>query len=148
MSLLSEQFENTGNWLFKWRSFIPLGLIGVFLLALLDAHYYGNNVEYTEEWICLAVSLMGLLIRSITIAHTPRKTSGRNTKCQVADTLNTTGIYSIVRNPLYLGNFFMVLGIAMFPGLWYVTAIYVLAFWLFYDRIIFAEEAFLKEKIW
>ena len=34
-----------------------------------------------------------------------KNTSGRNTHDQVADSLNTSGIYSIVRHPLYVGNF-------------------------------------------
>ncbi|MGB8874133.1 MAG: hypothetical protein WCC75_12145, partial [Desulfobaccales bacterium] len=42
----------------------------------------------------------------------PRGTSGRNTQGQVAETLNTTGIYSLVRNPLYLGNFLIWLGLS------------------------------------
>lgn len=143
---LKEEFENTGNWLFRWRSYLPLTIVVMFVLALLDANKQNGGLEFSEEWICLIVSFFGLGIRIITIGHTPRKTSGRNTKHQVAESLNTTGIYSIVRNPLYLGNFFMGLGIALFPGLWYLTLIYVLAFWLYYERIIFAEEAFLREK--
>ena len=146
---LREEFENSGNWLFRWRSYLPLVVIGIFLLALRE---YANTqvpiegFEYIEESICLIVSFLGLGIRIFTVGHTPKGTSGRNTKKQVAKTLNTTGVYSVVRNPLYLGNFFMGLGISLFPGLWYLILIYILIFWLYYERIIFAEEAFLREK--
>ena len=146
---LKEEFENTGNWLFRWRSYLPLAVIGIFLLALLE---YSNKLghrgglEYIEESICFIVSFFGLIIRIFTIGYTPERTSGRNTKNQVAETLNTTGIYSIVRNPLYLGNFFMGFGIILFPGLWYLVLMYILFFCLYYERIIFAEEAFLREK--
>ena len=87
-----------------------------------------------------------LAIRAYTIGHTPKGTSGRNTKKQVANALNTTGAYSLVRNPLYLGIFFMGLGVALFAHLWWLTLIYVLAFWLYYERVIFAEEAYLRDK--
>lgn len=145
---LREEFENTGNWLFRWRSYLPLAVIGIFLLALRDYEHPGHSERLDHIWevACLMVSFLGLGIRILTIGHTSKGTSGRNTKCQVAETLNTTGIYSVVRNPLYLGNFFMGLGIGLFAHLWWLTLIYILIFWLYYERIIFAEEAFLREK--
>lgn len=145
---LREEFENTGNWLFRWRSYLPLIVIGIFLLALRDYEYPGHSerLDYIWEVVCLIVSFFGLGIRAFTIGYTPKGTSGRNTKKQIAETLNTTGIYFIVRNPLYLGNFFMGLGIALFAHLWWLTLIYILIFWLYYERIIFAEEAYLRNK--
>jgi hypothetical protein len=76
-----------------------------------------------------------------------RKTlRGRNTKQgQVADVLNTTGLYSIVRNPLYLGNYLMWAAIAMLTGnIWFVL-LFSLVFWIYYERIIYAEESFLRQ---
>jgi protein-S-isoprenylcysteine O-methyltransferase Ste14 len=145
---LREEFESAGSWLFRWRSYLPLAVIGIFLLALREYEYPGHSeyLDHLWEALCLLVSFIGLGIRVFTVGHTPKGTSGRNTKKQVADTLNTTGIYSIVRNPLYLGNFFMGLGIALFAHLWWLTLIYILVFWLYYERIIFAEEAYLRNK--
>jgi len=54
-------------------------------------------------------------------------------------------MYSITRNPLYLGNFFMIFGITMFFREWWCSTIFVLSFWLYYERIIMAEESFLKK---
>lgn len=145
---LREEFESAGNWLFRWRSYLPLTVIGIFLLALREYEYPGHSEHLDHLWeaLCLLVSFVGLGIRVFTIGHTPGGTSGRNTKKQVADTLNTTGIYSITRNPLYLGNFFMGLGIALFAHLWWLALIYILVFWLYYERIIFAEEVYLRNK--
>ena len=123
-------------------------MIGIFLLALREYQYPGYNEELDHLWelLCLLVSFFGLGIRILTVGHTPKGTSGRNTKKQVADTLNTKGMYSVVKNPLYLGNFFMGLGIALFAHMWWLTIIYILVFWLYYERIIFAEEAYLRNK--
>ena len=51
-----------------------------------------------------------------------------------------------MRHPLYLGNFFLYLGVMLFAHTWWLTLIYILAFWLYYERIMFAEEGFLRRK--
>jgi len=89
------------------------------------------------------VSLLGECVRIFTIAYVPSGTSGRNTKRQLATSLNQTGIYSTVRHPLYLGNFFMFLGPFIFTGNIYGIIILILAFGIYYERIMFAEEAYL-----
>jgi len=94
----------------------------------------------------MGVSFAGFLIRCITIGYVPEGTSGRNTKQQRADRLNTTGMYSVVRHPLYLGNFLIILGMMMFTQVWWIVLISVLMFWIYYERIIFAEEEFLRKK--
>lgn len=145
---LRDEFEKTGNWLFRWRSYLPLIMLGILLITIRDFKYIGNSHSLDMLWevACLLVALFGLGIRIYTTGHVPKGTSGRNTKAQKADILNTTGIYSVVRHPLYLGNFFIYLGISLFVHLWWLTLIYILAFWVYYERIIFAEEAFLREK--
>jgi protein-S-isoprenylcysteine O-methyltransferase Ste14 len=145
---LREDFERSGNWLFRRRSYLPLPMIGCYLLGLRHYHYLGHSARLDHLWtgLCLAVSFFGLGIRAFTIGHAPKGTSGRNTRSQVADTLNTTGIYSIVRNPLYLGNFFVALGTTLFVHNGWLLLVYALSFWLYYERIIFAEEEFLRAK--
>lgn len=145
---LREDFELSGQQLFRWRSYLPLIGIPTILLALREYEYPGHSETLDHLWEagCLVISFAGLMIRAYTVGHAPKGTSGRNTKHQRADVLNTTGAYSMVRNPLYLGNFFMGLGVVLFAHLWWLILIYVLAFWLYYERIILAEEAYLREK--
>jgi hypothetical protein len=55
-------------------------------------------------------------------------------------------MYSVVRHPLYLGNYFMWLGIAVFTqSIWFCLA-FTLVYWLYYERIMMAEESFLTGK--
>jgi len=145
---LQEEFEDLGNRFFRWRSYLPLFMGALFLAALLS-YRHPEAAPRPDRWWqlgCLLVSLAGLGIRFFTVGYAPRGTSGRNTRGQVAEVLNTTGMYSVVRNPLYLGNFIIWLGLALFIKIWWVILIVLLAFTLFYERIIFAEEKFLREK--
>jgi steroid 5-alpha reductase family enzyme len=92
------------------------------------------------------VSIFGLIIRATTVGFVDNGTSGRNTVCQIATELNTTGWYSIVRNPLYLGNFLIMMGIIMVPADLWLMAVTSCLFWIYYERIISAEESFLNQK--
>jgi protein-S-isoprenylcysteine O-methyltransferase Ste14 len=101
----------------------------------------------TEEMIFLGVSLFGEAIRVYTVGFTPKNTSGRNTVSgQIADEINVTGIYSIVRHPLYVGNFFMWLGPSLFLRSVWFTIVFCLIYFIYYERIMFAEEQFLRKK--
>jgi len=145
---LKEELEREGNWLFRWRSYLPLLLGGIFLIGLKDFDYPAHDHKWDSLWeiFCLLVSFFGLGIRVHVIGHAQEGTSGRNTRKQKAVSLNVTGLYSIVRHPLYLGNFFIWLGISLFPRLWCISLLFVLIFWLYYERIIFAEEEFLRRN--
>ena len=145
---LQEEFESQGVWLFRWRSYLPLLLLVLLVYPMLNFRYLGNCEFYDHIWeaLCILIGMLGLGIRAYTIGHTPAHTSGRNTKKQVAEQLNTKGIYSIVRHPLYLGNYFMMLGVVMFAHSVWAIAIFSLLFWVYYERIMYAEEAFLRRK--
>ena len=150
---LQEEFEKQGVWLFRYRGVIPLVFLFIGAALFVRTEMYPEifflketPYEIYYEMFCLFISLFGLYIRIYTVGHTPVNTSGRNTEKQVADTLNTTGIYSIVRHPLYLGNFFMWLGPAFLTGnIWFVVA-FCLFYWIYYERIMFAEEQFLRRS--
>jgi protein-S-isoprenylcysteine O-methyltransferase Ste14 len=145
---LQEEFREQGEWLFRWRSFLPLVLVPLIGIALsqLEADQHLDKWNYVWDYTCLGISFVGLFVRVITVGFVPGQTSGRNTREQVADQLNTTGIYSTVRHPLYLGNFLIGLGVALVQAVWWLPVIYTLTFWLYYERIMFAEEAFLRHK--
>ena len=147
---LKDEFEKTGNWLFKKREHIPILIVPLILIALKDSEYlervFGHRIQTFWEVFCIGLSFLGLIIRMLTVGWIFEGTSGRNTKGQVAENLNTEGMYSIVRHPLYLGNFFITFGLILFIEVWWLAVIYLLIFWIFYERIMFAEEVFLENK--
>jgi protein-S-isoprenylcysteine O-methyltransferase Ste14 len=151
---LQEEFEKQGNILFIYRSYFPLIILlfGMILFIQKEMNpemFILSNTPYEllYEIGALIIGLLGLAVRIYTVGHTPKNTSGRNTKeGQVADTLNTTGIYSVVRHPLYLGNFLMWLSPAMLTGNFWFIIVFCLIYWVYYERIMFAEEQFLRGK--
>lgn len=145
---LIDSFERSGNWLFRYRGQVPLLLFLLAIPVIYFTDYTQQNVTifYVVNWLSVVVAVLGFLVRAYTIGTTPRGTSGRNTEKQVAEQLNTNGIYSIVRHPLYLGNFLMWIGIVLFTQNFYFVIVVSLAYWLYYERIMFAEERFLERK--
>lgn len=144
---LVHEFERTGNWLFKRRSWLPVFLIMAGIVTLWLVNRQAIIFDMRDELIFLGVSLFGEFVRIVTIGFAPKNTSGRNTdQGQVADQLNVTGMYSLVRHPLYVGNFFMWLGPVLFLKSVSFTIIFCLIYWIYYERIMFAEEQFLRKK--
>lgn len=145
---ISEHFSHIGPFFFRWRGYLALLLLPIILLSFIDFVFpFGSHtLDLFWEIGCLLVSLLGLSVRVFTVGTVPRGTSGRNTMERRADVLNTTGMYSIVHHPLYLGNYLMALGAFLFPRTWFLPIIGSLAFCLHYERVIFSEEEYLKSK--
>ena len=127
---LEKNLVSSGYWLFRWRSYFPIILILIFIPAMATYEYVGGSRESSTNWsiFCLIIGLVGLFFRVLVVGHTPQNTSGRNTREQIADVLNTTGWYSVVRHPLYLGNYLMGFGISLFPHVWWLPAVYSFSF--------------------
>lgn len=145
---LQNQFERTGNWLFRFRSYVPLVLLLPFLVKMTRYQFpwASRDLHEVVHWICIAVTTSGLIIRFTVAGYAPDGTSGRNTREQIARSLNTTGLYSLVRHPLYLGNFLMWAGIPLFCLDPWLMLVFGLAFCVYYERIMFAEEQFLRRQ--
>lgn len=148
---LKKELRTQGDFLFKHRSYLPVIIIIAGLAVYIQNEMTSDVLPHQQgevyKFICLAVALLGLLIRVHAVGHAAKNTSGRNTTVgQVADEVNSTGLYSICRHPLYVGNFFMWLGIAGFTQEpWFIVA-FTFMYWVYYERIMYAEEAFLTEK--
>ncbi|MBP1885245.1 methyltransferase family protein [Sinorhizobium mexicanum] len=106
--MILDDIVHQGNWFFRWRSYVLLITIPIAFLVLSQGEpielRFGDGADFVYEGFCLALALVGLAIRAFTVGHAPKGTSGRNTRKQIAESLNTTGMYSLCRNPLYFGN--------------------------------------------
>ncbi len=117
MALL-HSFESNGLKLFRYRGQIPLlvFLIGIPYLYFTDFSWLNADRELILGGVGALVTLLGIIFRAYIVGTTPRGTSGRNREEQVAETCNTTGVYYIVRHPLYVGNYLMCAGSLSYMG--------------------------------
>lgn len=145
---LKEELRTQGNWLFKHRSHLPLLILVLLPLAVWEIDSGRHLFRWTPWWqyLSLGVSVLGLVIRAVTVGSAAHGTSGRNTNAQKAENLNTTGPYACVRHPLYVGNYLLFLGVCLLTGVWWFVVMGSLIYWLYYERIMYAEEEFLRDK--
>lgn len=137
-----------GAWLFRYRSWIPPLLFGVLVVALAAsrAERSAPGLEAVPLTVGVALAVTGLALRAYAVGTAAPGTSGRNTRIQVADSLNTTGLYSVVRHPVYLGNLLAWLGLSVATGVWWAVLVTAVAFGGFYQKIIAVEERFLSDR--
>jgi len=138
---MKESFlERAGGFLFRWRSFTPVPLL-VLALPLV----WQSRGQASPLWLAggVALCLSGQALRAWVIGQVPDGTSGQNERL-IATELNTSGPYSHTRNPLYLGNFGITLGLCVSLHAPLLLALVALLFGLQYRAIIAAEERFLR----
>ena len=153
---LIQSMESTGARLFKYRGQIPVLIFALaipilfFTCQKLYASITVTNFHSPVYVLCTIISVLlviaGLALRAYTVCTTPKGTSGRNTAQQVADHLNTKGIYSVVRHPLYLANYLIWAGLLVYTMNAFAFIIVSLIYWIYYERIMMTEEAFLRGK--
>jgi protein-S-isoprenylcysteine O-methyltransferase Ste14 len=145
---LRDELARDGNWLFRRRSEFPLIVLALVLLELYLEPYAYRNEQSAQLWafMCLAVALLGEAVRIYTVGYAPGGTSARGTSKPTGKLLSSAGIYSVVRHPLYIGNLIIWLGLAAYARSWRVELITLLIFWVYYERVMFAEEEFLRSK--
>jgi protein-S-isoprenylcysteine O-methyltransferase Ste14 len=129
-----------GKFLFKYRSLTPLPLI---LLTFV----FFRPLSQAPLWtvIGLVVAVLGEGIRFISVGYASSGTSGRENFLK-ADSLNSSGLYSLARNPLYWGNMLIFVGLlAVYAQPW-ALAVFIVFLFLQYHFIVLAEESFLRER--
>jgi len=148
--MYQHELARSGEALFKVRGHY---LTGVILVGAVIAHASGSIGPFTSDaanqawfWVSLAVAVAGALIRIITSGFAALGTSGNSKDAPAAAELNTTGPYSLVRNPLYVGRILNFTGLAMLSGSWVYGALVFLLAVLVYERVAVFEEEFLRTQ--
>lgn len=148
--MYQHELARSGKRLFFIRGLYIYTVIGIGALIVLLTRTQGPFADATLNcgwfWLSLGVASAGALVRIITSGFAALGTSGRAKVAAEASELNTTGPYSLVRNPLYVGRILNFTGLAMLTGSWVYGAIVFLLAVLIYERVSIYEEEFLREK--
>lgn len=132
-----------GNFFFKYRNwlFVPLYLA----LFIPSPPLLAPEQHAWLLFSGLFITIAGQAIRGATIGLAYIERGGRNKKVY-ASRLVTEGIFNHCRNPLYVGNILMLLGVAILSNsLLYIT-LFIPGFLFIYQAIVMAEENFLRGK--
>ena len=104
--------------------------------------YIINPIKFpNSEIISGFIFLVGLLTAIFAILLFKKyKTTVNPLKPEETTTLVTTGIFSITRNPMYLGLFFLISSTVLFFGSWFGIIILIIFVWYINKFQIIPEE--------
>jgi len=111
----------------KIRLLLAWGSIPILLLC-------SNMNDQTFRWGIVLLAI-GELIRFWALGFVEKK----------GQKLAMSGPYAFVRNPLYVGNFFLGLGVALIVWNWIILVIFLVGFFGIYTGTIRGEEKHLRE---
>ncbi len=132
-----------GNFFFKHRNWLFI----VFYAALFlpSPALFPAQLDPVSIALGLSVTVIGQLVRGLTIGLAYIVRGGKEGK-PYAEGLVTEGIFRHCRNPLYVGNILMLLGVGILANSLYYVAIMIPLFLFIYQAIVLAEEDFLRKK--
>jgi protein-S-isoprenylcysteine O-methyltransferase Ste14 len=137
-----------GNFFFKYRNWIFILFYAALFIPswpLFSKEYFGDHYYYWPIILGLFITVSGQLIRGLTIGLAYIVRGGKDKK-PYAEGLVTEGIFRHCRNPLYVGNILMLLGIGILANSLVYVAIVIPVFLFIYQAIVLAEENFLAGK--
>ena len=137
-----------GNFFFKYRNWIFIlfyAALFVPSLPLFSAAECGARYYWWPVVLGLLITCTGQGIRGLTIGLAYIVRGGKEGK-PYAEGLVTEGIFRHCRNPLYVGNILMLLGVGILANSVFYVALMMPLFLFIYQAIVLAEEDFLRKK--
>ena len=137
-----------GNFFFRYRNFLFIFLYLLLFFPsppLFSKEYFGDQYYLWTILSGLLVTISGQVLRGATIGLAYIVRGGKGGKVYAED-LVTEGMFQHARNPLYLGNILMLLGMGILANSLLYVLLVMPVFMLIYHTIVLAEEAFLRNK--
>ena len=147
MSKANSHLVPVGNFFFKYRNIIsPIVFCGLALVSRPLIIAGNRRLDMYLDIIGFVIALSGQLLRICVIGFAYIKRGGKQ-KQVYAETLVQEGFFAHCRNPLYVGNVLMSLGLIIIHNGILMYAV-CLPFYLFlYLSITVAEENYLRREI-
>lgn len=142
------RIQYIGAFFFRFRGHLPLFYTAVLLPLSINnySELFNADLSLYMKVISITFILLGILIRVLVVGYKAPHTSGRNRHEQVAHSLNTTGLYSVIQHPLYFGSFLIWIGLSILLNNLIFFIGLILFSLVFFRAIIQVESNFLKER--
>lgn len=137
-----------GNFFFKYRNFLFIFLyLALFIPSpqIFRESTFGPLYYLYPLVIGLFITILGQLIRGVAISLAYIVRGGKD-KTVYADKLVTEGFFNHGRNPLYVGNILMLVGVGILMNSMVFMLFFIPLFLFIYQAIVLAEENFLRGK--
>lgn len=137
-----------GNFFFKYRNFLFIFLyLALFIPSpqIFTESGLGENYYVYPLMLGLLITIFGQLIRGVTISLAYIVRGGSDKKVY-AEQLVTEGVFNHCRNPLYVGNILMLVGVGILINSLIFICVFIPLFLFIYQAIVLAEENFLRNK--
>jgi len=135
-----------GRFFFRYRNALfPLLFLACVLLVRPGYFFENRAVAYSVDALGALVVLLGESVRILVIGLVYIRRGGHRGRV-FAHGLVTEGIYAHVRNPMYLGNILIALGVCLLYGSPRLLAIAFPFFLLVYWTITLEEESYLEDR--
>ncbi len=145
-SLWTSVLLASGNFFFRFRNgLFPVVFLLLFLFTR-PALFLGSE-SIDRLWVLLGilVALSGQAFRLAVIGYAYIKRGGKDGKVY-ADDLVIRGFYAHTRNPMYVGNFLITVGLGFVYGSPWIYWAVIPFFAFVYLSIVTAEENYLRKK--
>jgi len=138
---MGARLVSAGAFAFKYRGYLlPVAVI---LFILPSPTLFADPA--LAGLIGFLIAVVGQVARVGTIGLAYIIRGGKDHKVY-AEELVTSGLYSHCRNPMYVGNFFLLLGLAIATNSWLFTLVGIPLSLAMHKAIVAAEENFLRNK--
>jgi len=137
-----------GNFFFKYRNILFIFLYLLLFIPspdLFSSELFGPRYWHWPIIVGLLITISGQAIRGATIGLAYIIRGGVGGKVYAED-LVTTGLFNHCRNPLYVGNVLMLLGVGVLANSMIYVFVVMPIFFFIYQTIVLAEENFLRNK--
>ena len=143
---MSALLVRAGNLFFRVRNALfPVIFVALALLTR-PAFFLGNPaLDRIVVWLGVLTACIGQGFRLFVIGYAYVKRGGKEGRVY-ADNLVSQGVYAHSRNPMYVGNFLMAVGLGLIYGSPWVYFFVIPFFAFVYLSIVTAEETYLRTR--
>lgn len=132
----------------KWLDLPPVWLLAALILAWVQAQYFPMGLSFGPVWADLLGGLLvggGIILMALAV-HEMRRQKTTIVPHRDADRLVQSGIFSRTRNPIYVGDAMVLMGLILYWDAVLALPLVPIFVWTLEKRFVIPEENRLRVK--